>query len=205
MLEGVTAAQARYRPPGLDKQQVCEGCGVQQDMVPSSGLLSAAPSFTIKTMVLPKQQQTAVQQPRRQEGQMVEHKLQQYYANQPQQLLATGSGNWLSHLNFGDQRYWTLSEDKPEQWVLLHQVQQQKQQEPQQQRQPLQQQQGHDAHKLWSCNVLLPSDSQLRADLVAFRDNDPQAQKMKEQLEHQQRRDAKIRPSFPHIDCAQAD
>jgi hypothetical protein len=31
--------------------------------------------------------------------------------------LARGAGNWLSHLDFGATRYWTLSEERPDRWT----------------------------------------------------------------------------------------
>lgn len=32
-------------------------------------------------------------------------------------FLPQGAGNWLSHLNFDGQRYWTLAEDESTSWI----------------------------------------------------------------------------------------
>jgi hypothetical protein len=104
------------------------------------------------------------------------------------QVLSVGTGCWLSHLDFDGQRYWTLAEDPPDCWLPLEQ--QQQQQGPQQQQQ----------------QVVLPSDSQHRSDLVVLRAGDVRgAQQLKEHMEQQQRRDAKMRPAFAHLDCAQGN
>jgi hypothetical protein len=109
---------------------------------------------------------------------------QQQQKEEVVQLLSVGTGCWLSHLDFDGQRYWTLSEDPPERWLPLAEQQQQGVTQQQQQ-------------------LVLPSDSQHRLDLVALRAGDVKgAQQLKEQMEQQQRHDAKMRPVFAHLDCA---
>jgi hypothetical protein len=126
-------------------------------------------------------------------------------------LLSVGTGCWLSHLDFDGQRYWTLSEDPPEQWLPLSQQQQQQQGLGhasrgdclQQHPQGLGHQQQQESGPQQQC--VLPSDSQQRQDLVALRAGDVWgAQQLKEHMEQQQRHDAKARPAFPHLDCVQS-
>jgi hypothetical protein len=126
-------------------------------------------------------------------------------------------------LDFDGQRFWTLSEDPPEQWLPLPQQQQQQQgqdhhhdrhrqqqqhmsgsqQLQNQQKSGFQQNHHHHHQQQQQQQVVLPSDSQHRPDLVALRAGDVKgAQQLKEQMEQQQRRDAKARPAFAHLDYA---
>jgi hypothetical protein len=73
-------------------------------------------------------------------------------------------GNWLSHLDWDEERYWTLSETKVHEWAQIE-------------------------------SEKFPSDCSNREDLSALLNGDmDRSQEAKDQMENQQRQDAKLRP-----------
>eukprot|EP00879_Flechtneria_rotunda_P000148 GHRR01000215.1.p1 GENE.GHRR01000215.1~~GHRR01000215.1.p1 ORF type:complete len:681 (+),score=269.84 GHRR01000215.1:832-2874(+) len=152
-----SAGSAQQSPQQPQVQQQSSDFLQQQQR--SLSLPTQYSAAVVQQHVLPlqPQQQQVMQQQWQRQGHLQQH----------QCLLVVGTGNWLSHLDFDGQRYWTQAEDSPECWVTVA--------EP------------------------LPSDSTCRPDLLALKAGDVQsAQKLKEQLEQQQRRDAKLRAGSAH-------
>ncbi len=82
----------------------------------------------------------------------------------PREVLAEGRGNWLSHLDWGAERCWTLAEEEEEPWVAVPPAE------------------------------ALPSDARFREDLAALAAGDVAgAQAAKERMEAAQREDARLR------------
>jgi hypothetical protein len=93
-------------------------------------------------------------------------------------LVAEGSGSWLEYVQFNGKVYWTIEDEKPE-WLMVN-----------------------DAARVEPnlLEFLLPSDSQLRADMQPLKDkNFDVAEREKLALEEQQRKDKKNRHAHEKI------
>ncbi|CAG9460107.1 unnamed protein product [Pedinophyceae sp. YPF-701] len=90
-------------------------------------------------------------------------------------VMSVLTGNWLSHVDWDDTRYWTLQEEEGDEFV----------------KDPIRR------YHWKSVKSPLPSDSQFREDLARLRDGDKKdSQKWKEIMENRQRADKKHRVKY---------
>lgn len=87
-------------------------------------------------------------------------------------VVAEGSGSWLEYIQFDGKVYWTVEDDKPE-WLVVN---------------------DKEAVPSHLQDILLPSDSQLRADMGPLKAHDyEEAEKQKTAMEELQRKDKRLR------------
>lgn len=91
--------------------------------------------------------------------------------NKEKVVISEGSGSWLEYLEFDGKLYWSIDDEKAE-WLLPN----------------------DESLKPEEQDFLLPSDSTLRPDMKSLQDKDfDVAEKVKYDLEEQQRKDKKNR------------